>query len=867
MLPDDAPGAGLDGFRDDADTPPDPPPLAPFLPVLVRAAMARWGGDSPAATLAARLLQAKWAALRCGAEEAGVLDAQLNDALKANAGLAADLDALADAMQTTGEGDHPTYPASEFSCADAVASFRAEEDTSARAAAAAAAQGGTYAGLVKVSVLSYRASSSSGGSGGGRRSFFACCGAPPPTLGDTGPSTSATPAAARFGGSGRRIKPYVHAWLKAGPGESRGDRDARPLVRTPPARRGTTATWKDAASPTDSVATPEAVLDIIVRDGSKRRRLAAALAGDPVVGVGALPLSVIVDRAGPAAGPATWTVPIYAPSRGDRGGVSVVNGGGPALLDGSPGGGGRPVAVPPSHSARSTGSADGSTASAGPTGRTLEGVVKLEVHYVADARAATRSRALPPAVPASALSDGDADGDANPAAAFLALYAALDADWRAALAAKQAGGGGVDDEVITWPHDADLPPSPPPPPPHTDANEGTCIPDLSSPLVTAAAAAGHLPGGRWAAAARGAAALLRARPHTQAVAALAAAARAWDAASPAPDAAPAAELVASLWAPLAAAGRDGRLTRTEADAIRSLVPRAAATALSAVEAYPWRWSGAAGPDAAVPSVRILALATTWRDAVGGLASMLEPHVRRAARRDARRAVAAVGVAEGDGDNHGARLSRETLARSAWVALEAATSAVAVDAALRPAFGRDGNGSGLDPVAVAGRVRATAARRLLAAALAPFPDGAPAPYGADAQRAEDAARALGAALSSTAGPSAAAGFTTPDIDAAYASAVDGALWRLRPLAVEWVERTLAPRGGVVPAAAVWRPLSRDLGALYAHAVVDLYTLISSAVEGLGARAVGLPRARDAAAAHARTLASALASAPRARGRHD
>ena len=347
LLPDDAPGAGLDGFRDDADTPPDPPPLAPFLPLLVRAAMARWGGESPAATLAARLLQAKWAALRCGAEEAGALDAQLNAALKANAGLAADLDALADAM-TEGEGDHPTYPGSEFGSADAVASFRAEEAASARAAAAAAAQGSPYAGLVKVSVLSYRASSSSGGGGGGRRSLFACCVAPPPTLDNNGaPSTFATPAAARFGGSGRRVKPYVHVWLKAGPGESRGDRDARPpartaaarpLARTATARRGTAATWKDAASPTVAVATPDAVLEVAVRDGSKRRRLAAALAGDPVVGVGVLPLATIVDRAGPAAGPATWTVPIHAPSRGDRGGGSVVNGGGPALLDGSPGG-------------------------------------------------------------------------------------------------------------------------------------------------------------------------------------------------------------------------------------------------------------------------------------------------------------------------------------------------------------------------------------------------------------------------------------------------------------------------------------------------------------------------------------------------
>ena len=148
----------------------------------------------------------------------------------------------------------------------------------------------------------------------------------------------------------------------------------------------------------------------------------------------------------------------------------------------------------------------------------------------------------------------------------------------------------------------------------------------------------------------------------------------------------------------------------------------------------------------------------------------------------------------------------------------------------------------------------------------------------------------------------------DVDELFDPCISSALWGLRPLALAWVDRTLRPRevfegapsaadpaGEGDPAAAgrrrrggfgglfgsgarssplptrrktaasasplIWRPVSRAAGALYPPAVVDLFSLIASASDGLGARALARPpRGERAALRHAGTLAAALAPAP-------
>ena len=201
----------------------------------------------------------------------------------------------------------------------------------------------------------------------------------------------------------------------------------------------------------------------------------------------------------------------------------------------------------------------------------------------------------------------------------------------------------------------------------------------------------------------------------------------------------------------------------------------------------------------------------------------------------------------------------------------------------------------------------------------WPPSPPA-YGAAAQRLEDSARALSSALGREArrraqgegerGEALSSSSRLPppfDVDELFDPCVSSALWGLRPLALAWVDRTLRPREVVEEADAlallagggrrrrrglggffgrssarpstttppppptttsaasaatlIWRPVSLAAGALYSPAVVDLFSLLASATDGLGARALARPpRAEGAALRHARSLAAALAPAP-------
>jgi hypothetical protein len=754
-----APDGGLDGFRDEVggDVRDCDLALAPWAPLLARAALAAWG---PGASLLPRLALARWVGRRAGTA------VDLDAAVRAGEGLAGDLRAAAAA---------PTaYAPPDFESPAAHAAWLEGEVAAAANAAAAAASAPAFAGVASVRILSWRAAP--GRARAAARPWLACCAAPA-VAGDAPPRVPA-----------RRIKAYVQVALRAGDG---GGRAAAPSLRTPTARRGASAVWHEGAAVDGlPITDPTTYLDIALRDGGRRGALAAAVAADPVAGAATLALADVVARAGPAAGPVVWSLPVYAGEGGgparSRSGINRALRGGTPTKNPAPGAGGTPVAAPP---------------------RTLVGVVRLEVDYVAESRRGSDGVGAAPAPP--------------PPSDFPRLFAALAADWRAA--ARDGDDGGASKFGL------------PPPPPPENGDEGALALALPG-------------GGPWLALARSAAAIMRARPETQAAAAVAACVAGWDAAAPAPDvAAGPAPVAAGLWARLAAAARSGDLAAPEATALRALAPRAAAAALDAVEAFGWRWTGPAGPAAAGATLRLLALATTWGESLAGLADPLAAHVRRGARRDARRAAAVLPP--------GAAVTADGLLSAATAALEAAEVAVAADAALRPAFGC-GDG-GLDPVAVAGRVRAGAALALLTAALAPAPDGTPPIYGADAQRAEDAARALAARLASAGAASACPGLSPTSVDALFSLAVEAALWRLRPLAVEWVDRTLAPRA---LAPSTFRPLSRAAGALYAPVVIDLYTLVSAAVDGLGARAVERPVGRDAAAAHARALAGALAPAP-------
>ena len=673
-----------------------------------------------------------------------------------------------------------------------------------------------------------------------------------------------------------------------------------PLLRTPPARRGATSVWEaepagksssSSSSPgggaggfgsgTTEVAEDDAdenqdrfvpptkvstrfctpvrgpfsssnssspALVFRLRDALGRGRLAAAVAGgDPLIGSGELPLSEVLARAGGgkgrrAAGPVALGVPIFRES---------------SLEEGE-------QLHPPFPSSPSY-----------PRRRELAGVLRVVVDFVCEERlplpggdgsapsSSSYSSSPPPSPPPPPQT--------FPAASAKTWTALLALLWRAWERERGEGGEKEEEEERVEEEENQVHPRqrrleeetlnlPAPPPPETLASRS----DLASGVgglspgfepLERGVSRGLLPGRRFLAAARSAAALCRVPAPAQQAALLSLLLERWDPrgernlkTSSFASSTAVAELAAALWRPLAAVARgEGKAAKSRSKGLEDEVAaavslaggRAAAAAVGAVESFDLLWQQQQqqqqqqqGLAAARATLELCALGVTWSPRVGALADPLAAHVRRAARRMVRRAVVAAFEKSSPSAKRPSRASLALAAASA--ACDAARRGIELDSALAPAFrsscseeeqeaeGEGENLEGLDLVAVAGRVRVSAALALLRSALRGGRGGdgdddedyesAPPAYGAAAQRLEDAARALSAALERHARKRGSGGVDGDvrrtagqhssstqqqlparlDIDELFEPCISSALWGLRPLALAWVDRTLRPK---------------------------------------------------------------------------
>ena len=592
-----------------------------------------------------------------------------------------------------------------------------------------------------------------------------------------------------------------------------------PLLRTPPARRGATSVWEEEQHPAGSgdgteidgdgegaadrfvpptkvstrfctplrgpcappsslpdAAPPRPALVFRLRDALGRGRLAAAVAGgDPSIGLGELALSEVLDRVGGrrAGGPVALGVPIFRD-------VAQEEGEQPSSSSSPP--------FPPRR-------------------RELAGVLRVVVDLVCEERlplslccgssssgsgsdkerggggGATTSASppFPPPPPPPFPPPPPQQQTSFPAANAKTWSALLALLWRAwereeerrEEREKAAGGQGRRRRL-----EGPLPAAPPQAMLASASDLASGVGGLSAGFeaIEKGVSEGLLPGGRFLAAARSAAALCRVPAPAQQAALLSLLLERWDPRgerkriSRAPSASVSssssstavAELAAALWRPLAAVARgEGAARRgleAEVAAAVSLAGgRAAAAAVGAVERFDLLWQpwdrDPASPPAALAAARaaleLCALGVTWSPRVEALADPLAAHVRRAARRSVRRAV----VAALEGGSPRSSSSPLSAARgpsptslalaAAAAACDAARRGIKLDSALAPAFlagtpgaggrgeegsekgggaggrgqGEEGDGvGGLDLVEVAGKVRVSSALSLLRSAL-------------------------------------------------------------------------------------------------------------------------------------------------------